>query len=314
VTLPVRAVIIKSARRVFDCQTESGELVSATALGNLLKQEQLCVGDSVLIKDGIIHELYPRKNVVYRQLVRDKSRTHVASNVDFLLIVLSAQMPVFKEGILDRYLIRSAQWNIPALVIFNKMDLFSEETSLSLSYQWERIKTCAHSAYEVSSKTPSYKQRFLSSGFEELKAAIASKTVLLLGPSGVGKSHLISALSEGQLLLKSNDVGRVGKGVHTTTWAERYQCKNFSIIDSPGVRSISLNDLLPDELIHYYPDLLPITLKCKFTNCDHSEKSSRCAFALAENKDNIFIQSRLESYLRIKEELAQGDQWDKDHY
>jgi ribosome biogenesis GTPase len=82
----------------------------------------------------------------------------------------------------------------------------------------------------------------------------------------------------------------------------------MSLIDSPGIRSFGVEDLLEEELITYFPDLEEGAVKCKFSNCHHEEKSSGCFFysVLDQNAPSTkLIMSRLESYKRMKEEISQ---------
>ena len=77
-------------------------------------------------------------------------------------------------------------------------------------------------------------------------------------------------------------------------------------MDSPGMRSYSLDDLLPEDLIHYFPDLLVLASQCRFHNCQHTEQSAGCAFfdheKLSEQNPK-FIQMRLKSYFQILNDL-----------
>lgn len=315
------AIILKSSRRVFTCQINDGPIVEATALGKLLKDDALVTGDEVELMqqdaDWIIESLHPRKNFIYRQLLREKKQKIIAANVDAMIIVMSAELPSFKRGLLDRYLVRASQWNIAAHVVFNKMDLYQPKLATAtklaadtfdLDYEKNRILELTPFVYELSAAKPEYQNRFLTLGRVELLQNILGKTVIFLGQSGVGKSKLINQLSDHEFALKSQEIGKVGKGVHTTTWAEMIQCAHFNIIDSPGVRTFSLNDLTLEELIHYMPDLARIAIKCKFSNCGHQHNTKGCAFygpeVLSLNPiQQEIIYSRLGSYHYLQQDL-----------
>ncbi len=135
-----------------------------------------------------------------------------------------------------------------------------------------------------------------------------------MGQSGVGKSKTISALCGGEVELKTHAVSRVGKGSHTTTWAEIVDWGDFTLIDSPGVRSFSLEDIPQDELLSYFPDVEGLATRCKFSNCKHEENSKGCAFWADRDLDSYetrLIHSRLESFKRIDEEVRAIPQWQK---
>ena len=226
------------------------------------------------------------------------------------MIIASGEKPDYKRGLVDRYLIRMGQWNLPAILIFNKMDIF--EPHFDLQFEMKRLKELNVQGFEVSSTDPNYKPRFLDQGFNELQLYLKNKTAILLGQSGVGKSRLITELSEGKTQLLSGELGSVGKGAHTTTWAEMIDCKNFFLIDSPGIRSMSLSDIYQDELLEYFPDLEKHSNQCKYQNCEHLENSQGCYFKSLDPQSDQMLLSRLESYQRIRDEVSTKAHWERD--
>ena len=66
-----------------------------------------------------IERVHERSNAIFRNLPREQRKKVIASNVDVMLIVMSAGKPSFKRGLMDRYLVRSDYWNVPAFVVFN---------------------------------------------------------------------------------------------------------------------------------------------------------------------------------------------------
>ncbi|MBY0414842.1 MAG: ribosome small subunit-dependent GTPase A, partial [Bdellovibrionales bacterium] len=288
----------------------SGEMVMATALGNLLKGDEnsIVVGDYVMIDEhNTIMEVLPRMNEMYRLIIREQKKKVTASNCELMVIVSSVSRPEYKRGIVDRFLVRAHQWGIRPLMVFNKMDQF-EENQLDIKFELDRMNNLGIECFEVSAVNESYKPRFLELGLDDLKNRLQGKTSIFLGQSGVGKSKLISAVSDGKIKLLSRDVGRVGKGTHTTTWSEIVDCEAMSLIDSPGIRSFGVEDLLEEELITYFPDLEEGAVQCKFSNCSHEEGTNGCFFytKLDQNAyETQLIMSRLESFLRMKEEISQ---------
>lgn len=319
--MTIRARIFRSSKRNFDCQCEdTKEIVVATALAVLLKEDHLVVGDWVGLipppkpgEDWVITEVYKRQNSVFRNLPREQRKKVIASNVDVMLVVVSAGKPAYKRGLVDRYLVRSSYWDIPAFVVFNKMDLHDEQ-EFDLSFEADRLKWLNVECFEVSAEVDSYAHRFLPLGMKELDEKLRNKTAILLGHSGVGKSRLITHLSHGKVKLLSGELGKVGKGAHTTTWAELVDAAGFTLIDSPGVRSMSLSDLTKEELLYGFSDINEWSTKCKFaSNCAHDENSKGCFFqGLEKNKrENQLILSRLDSYKRVLEEVSTVPDWQK---
>lgn len=306
-----KARVFKSGKREFDCKLiDSGDMVMATALGNLLKGDEnsIVVGDYVMIdENNTIVEVLPRTNEMFRLIVREQKKKVTASNCDLMVIVSSVSRPEYKRGIVDRFLVRAHQWGIRPLMVFNKMDEFNPDI-LDIKFELDRMNNLGIECFEVSAAIPEYKNQYLELGIEDLKNRLQGKTSIFLGQSGVGKSKLISATSEGKIKLLSRDVGKVGKGTHTTTWSEIVDCETMSLIDSPGIRSFGVEDLLEEELITYFPDLEEGAVQCKFSNCSHEEGMAGCYFhtKLDQNAyETTLIMSRLESFMRMKEEISQ---------
>jgi ribosome biogenesis GTPase len=79
------------------------------------------------------------------------------------------------------------------------------------------------------------------------------------------------------------------------------------LIDSPGIRSFGVEDLLEEDLITYFPDIEAGAVNCKFSNCEHRADSKGCFFHSTfeqSSRENQLIVSRLESFTRMKEEIS----------
>lgn len=311
-----KAKIIKSSKRIFECKDHLGNTVQATAHGKLFKNSSPVVGDSVfLIKNQQnefeIIEIEERKNEIYRQLVREKKKKVIASNIDLICIVMSVSLPEYKRGLVDRYLLRSVLWEIPTVLVFNKMDEYDHQ--IDISFESKRIKDLGIECFEVSSTQESYLNKFLTKNLNDLKKLFEGKTTILMGQSGVGKSKLISAISGGEVELISGELAKVGKGAHTTTWAEIISFSNFDLVDSPGVRTLSINDISVDDLDRLFPDIFKYFQHCKFSDCKHLSNSKGCYFhQLDENNfEDQMILSRVESYIRFKQEIEEIPEWQR---
>ncbi|MBT6325446.1 MAG: ribosome small subunit-dependent GTPase A [Bdellovibrionales bacterium] len=314
------ALVCRSAARTFDCRIEgSNQLVTASALGNLLKgNDTIVVGDKVNLEEQrpnefVITKVMPRENEIFRMIVRENKKKVTAANCDLMIIFTSVSRPEYKRGIIDRFLVRAFQWGIRPLVVFNKMDEYIED-NFNVQEEVSRLDSLNIECFEVSAKFPDYKNRYLKNGMIELKKIISHNISIFLGQSGVGKSKIISHLSAGKVDLKTNIVGKAGKGSHTTTWSEIVDCGDFAMIDSPGIRSFSLDDISPDQLIEFFPDISDISCSCKFRNCEHRDQDLGCAFwndkIVSLDKRDLVL-SRLSSFNKIKIEISQTPQWQK---
>ena len=313
--------VIRSAQREFDVRNEDGQIITATARGNLLKKDNnVVVGDYVelerIVETGEwqIVAIKERESEIFRVSIREQKKKVTAANCDLLVILSSVSRPAYKQGIVDRFLVRACQWGIRPIIVFNKMDEYDAEKSPDLTFEELRMKRLGAECYEICAKEgEAYEPQFLEQGWKELVERLHKRTAIFLGQSGVGKSQTITKLSGGQVELKTKAVGKVGKGSHTTTWSELVELPNFYLIDSPGIRSFSLDDINPKELLSYFPDLEEISVHCKFTDCKHTEKSKGCAFHNndLEERELEAINSRLDSYQRIHEEASQVPIWSK---
>lgn len=317
----MRGRILKSSMREFTCRLmDRGARVQATAYGSLLKNDDLVVGDYVEIEhqkdEYVITKLHERSNEIYRLLVREQKKKVTAANVDFMIILCSVSRPSFKRGFLDRFLVRAHQWKITPLIVFNKMDEFKPK-KLDLSFEIERMKFAGARCYEIAAKNPGLAPQYGGENFATLAELLKSKTALFVGQSGVGKSTTINALTGGEVDLRTQEVGKVGKGTHTTTWSEIIEYEGLDLIDSPGIRSLSLEDLDPEELIGFFPEIEVMAHACKFSNCTHTSDAADCAFFHSEEIEKAdehtreMIWSRLEAYQRIHEEIAQIPHWER---
>jgi len=313
--MTTKARIFRSSKRQFDCQIEGSKtIIKANAAASLLKEDHIVVGDFVEINDEkFIEKVLPRTSSIFRNLPREQKKKVIAANVDVMLVVVSIGKPSYKRGLVDRYLARSGFWEVPAYVVFNKSDQYDPE-EFDLSFEAERLKWLNVECFEVSATDKSVGPKYLKDGFEDLTKKILGKTAILLGHSGVGKSRLITELSEGKAQLLSGELGKVGKGAHTTTWAELIDADTFTLIDSPGVRSMSLSDLTKENLLYSFHDINEWSTKCQFSsNCTHNPNSKGCFFQKLDpaKREDQLILSRLDSYQRILDEVANIPDWQK---
>lgn len=311
-----KARVYRSSAREFECKDmETGEMLTATPLGNLLKGDNsIVVGDVVNLDDeGVITSIDERKSEIYRFLPRVQKKKITAANCDLLIILNSVSKPEFKRGLADRFLLRASQWGIKPVMIFNKMDQFVDQ--FDFNFEVDRLKELGVECFEISAKFPETEKKFLSRGTEEFKEFIKGRTAIFLGQSGVGKSKTISLVAGMDIELKTKEIGKGGKGSHTTTWSEIIDCGDFTLIDSPGIRSFSLEDLVGEQLLELFPDLEERAVTCKFSDCKHTKGTKGCAFHLPnldpDSYEGRLIHSRLESYLKVYEEITENPAWSK---
>ncbi|UUV21292.1 ribosome small subunit-dependent GTPase A [Paenimyroides aestuarii] len=245
------------------------------------------------IVTGIITTIHERKNYLIRKSVNLSKQVHIiASNIDLLFILVTIDNPVTTTSFIDRLLVTAEAYDIEAVLVFNKVDTFSEETlndQLYLQYIYESI---GYRCLRVSAAE--------GKGLEKLKAEMTDKVSMFTGHSGVGKSTLVNALEPG-LNLKTKEISEQHQqGQHTTTFAEMYDLSfNAKIIDTPGIRGFGIVDMEPQEVGDYFPEFFKLKDQCKFNNCLHREEP-HCAVKDALDNDEISW-SRYKSYIQILE-------------
>jgi len=256
------------------------------------------VGDQVgfeRIEDGtgVIREIESRRNYIIRKSVNLSRQAHIiAANVDHAYLVVTLVAPPTSTEFIDRFLVTAEANHIPVTIVFNKIDIYA---ALELELLAELVATYSSAGYEcmcISVFDPDDVDRF--------RTRLADKVSLLSGHSGVGKSSLINALEEGLELKTAEISDHHREGKHTTTFAEIFQLSNNGyIIDTPGIKGFGIVHIEKESIAHYFPEMLALLSKCKFSNCVHINEPA-CAVKEAVENGGI-AESRYHSYLSIYE-------------
>nr|MBP6295257.1 ribosome small subunit-dependent GTPase A [Hydromonas sp.] len=182
------------------------------------------------------------------------------------------------------------------LIVLNKADV-----SELLPLARKRLRLYAKLGYrviEVSANQP-------DSLDSELIPALAGKTTLLMGQSGMGKSSLINALIP-DANLRTREISSVlNSGKHTTTFSRLFDCdldgQASQIIDSPGFEQFGMAQFSVSQIQHAMPEFVPYLGTCKFHNCTHVHEPA-CAILDAVARGEI-AEFRHEFYLRLLQQL-----------
>jgi ribosome biogenesis GTPase len=248
----------------------------------------------------IISHIHERRNYINRQSPHRRHQHHIiASNLDQSILFATIKSPRTSQGFIDRFLITSEAFHIPAIIIFNKADLYAAK-EMKQYQEWSDMYTKAgYTVYLISMET--------GEGVQEVKAALKNKTTLISGHSGVGKSSFINAIFP-ELDLRTEEVSDwSGKGMHTTTFAEMFDLPfGGSIIDTPGVKEFGLVDISRQELSHYFPEMRALIQECQFNNCLHINEPG-CAIKKAVKESRMHM-LRYISYCTILETIEEKGQ------
>jgi ribosome biogenesis GTPase len=216
----------------------------------------------------------------------------MAANVDQAIFVMTLKSPKTSLGFLDRFLVTAEAFRIPVQIVFNKMDLLSEE---------EQDQVFEYAAlYQELGYGILFTSIPKNEGVEEFRAIFQQKVSLLAGHSGVGKSSLMNLVAPG-LQIKTKEISDFAqKGVHTTTYATMWEMNPGTyLIDSPGINEMGVYEVEKAELAHYFPEMRALLGECKFNNCLHLSEPS-CAVRKSVDEGEIAA-SRYLSYLSIFE-------------
>lgn len=305
----MKALVYKSTGSWYIVKDQAGRMHNARMKGifkidDITSTNPVSVGDEVEIESeagqegsAMITQIHPRHNYINRQSPRFKHQHHiVAANLDQSLLVATLREPRTSQGFIDRFLVASEMYHVPALIIFNKSDLYKKK-EMDKFEQWKDM-------YEAIGYQVILTSVEEGRGIDEVKIALKDKTTLISGHSGVGKSTLLNAILPG-LQLKTQDVsGWSGKGMHTTTFAEMFDLPfGGRIIDTPGMREFGLVDVSKQELSHYFPEMRGRLNDCQFNNCLHVNEPG-CAIKQAVEDQEIH-ENRYLSYLGILDSIGE---------
>ena len=245
-----------------------------------------------------ITEVEERRNYIIRRSTNLSKESHIlASNIDQVALIVTVNHPVTSTTFIDRFLATCEAYRVRALLIFNKIDLLTEEELAQLAELRALYESIGYETVEMSA---------ISIQSSEIFPLLAGKVTLLSGNSGVGKSTLLNALFGREVTRTGKISDAHDKGMHTTTFSEMYELVESQkskveskgwIIDTPGIKGFGTIDFEREEVSHYFPEIFRISRDCRFGNCTHTNEPG-CAVQEATIKGSIAI-SRYESYLSL---------------
>ena len=299
----MKARIYKSTGSWYSVKLENGQFSQARIKG-VIKLDAITSTNPIAVGDWVdcameedaeqavmIHTIAVRDNYVARQSPHNKRQQHIiASNMDQSILLATLKSPKTSQGFIDRFLVSCEAFHIPAIIVFNKADIYGPEELERYAELEEMYQAVGYQVLLIS-----IEQKI---GLEPLDALLKNKTTLVSGHSGVGKSSLINYLFPDLELTTQEVSGWSGKGMHTTTFAQMYDYPGGgAVIDTPGMRELGLVNLEKEELAQYFPEMRAKMQDCQFNNCQHINEPG-CAVKAAVEK-GIISEARFFSYVDL---------------
>ena len=281
--------LVKARDNFLECRIKGKIRLKNTSTTN-----PIAVGDHVIFElendgNGIISDILPRTNYIIRKSVNLSKQHHIiASNIDISVLVVTLNNPTTSQNFIDRFLVSCQAYDIPVIIAFNKIDIYSKKESNELEKLIKIYKKIGYSCELISAK--------YGNGLNELINLMKNKTCIISGHSGVGKSTLINSISP-NLQLKTKEISSShNQGKHTTTYAEMFDLdSNIRIIDTPGIRGFGLVDISKYELGDFFPEFFIAKQQCKFNNCLHLDEPD--CNVKKKIKEGEIYESRYNTYL-----------------
>ncbi len=295
--------VIRGDARVYHVEID-GEIRQFAPRGKLFDtlskdvKNPVAVGDRVRVSlDGDppgVEEVLERRNYLPRVASSHDPREQILfANVDQLVVLCSIDKPRFSSSRADRILAACEYYEIPALLVLNKIDLDTDDAAgdIRQTYEEAGLEVLETSATE-------------GKGLEALVERLRGRVTVFYGASGAGKSTLLNAIQPG-LDLKVGKISRYWEqGRHTTTYSQMYRLDAIDawVVDTPGIRSFRLFGINKAELRDCFPEFAKYQGNCRYVNCSHDHEPDCAVFAAVERAE--IAPTRYQSYVEILDELA----------
>ncbi len=232
--------------------------------------------------------LAPRDSVLERAEQHARFKP-LAANLTHLGIV-SAAPPGIDTLLIDEFCVAARRAGLGAIIIINKYRSLSAEQQYAADRLLEAYRAAGHTALACEAAD--------ADGIASVSEGLAGRVVALVGASGVGKSSIV------QRLLPDRDVrvgavsAATGLGSHTTSVTFWYELPgNGALVDSPGVRRWSVEELSHDDVRAGFGDIAELAEGCRFNDCKHTVEPE-CAVTRALNSGQL-ARFRYDNYCKL---------------
>ncbi len=265
-----------------------GEATYTCKIKGKMKQKRfsLVTGDRVLLEaenngEGMIKNVLPRKNFLLRPAM---------SNIDLFVAAFACAAPDFSFLLADKLLALAELAQIPVILVLNKADQAPEGLIEQVKNVYEAV---GYEVYAISAKE--------GTGVAALKERLRGRLCAFGGPSGVGKSSTINAIDSSVELRTGTVSEKIGRGRHTTRFAQLLPFDEGYIADTPGFGNLLLEGVEEAQILSAFREFADYEYGCHFCPCSHTHEPV-CGVKTAVAAGKIAA-SRYASYLAMLEEI-----------
>ena len=246
----------------------------------------LATGDLVLLEagkagEGMIKRVLPRKNFLPRPTM---------ANLDLFVATFACAAPDFSFLLADKLLALAELAKIPTILVLNKEDQAPSGLIERVRGIYEAI---GYEVFTISAKN--------GTGVEALRERLKGKICAFGGPSGVGKSSTINDIDSNVDLRTGAVSEKIGRGKHTTRFAQLLPFDEGYIADTPGFGNLLLEGLETEQVLAAFREFAEFEAGCRFCPCSPTHEPV-CGVKEAVRAGKIAA-SRYESYLAMLEEI-----------
>jgi len=295
-------VVLKSTGSRYRVLYGEGKTINCSIKGKLRISEfrttnPIAVGDNILFEidrksnSGIITEVLDRRNWILRKASNLSKHSQIlAANIDQVFLMITIILPETPIEFIDRFLITAEAYRVPAKIIINKTDLYSENELTKMEYLESIYTKIGYECIRLSLKE--------QANLKILRDLMNGKTSLISGNSGVGKTTLLNVLNP-LLKLKTAEISDYHKqGKHITTYPEMHRMPfDTFVIDTPGIKGFGVVDMQRNEIYHFFREIFQRSKECRFNNCLHLDEPGCAVRSAVETGEIAFL--RYKSYLNI---------------
>ncbi|MBN1760142.1 MAG: ribosome small subunit-dependent GTPase A [Chitinispirillaceae bacterium] len=284
--------MVEEQKNYFVVDTAEGSFLTTTS-GSLKKQRKKpCTGDLV---DLTIIDTDTRRGVI--TTIRKRTtyiKRPALANCSLLLCLSTFKEPPLNLETLDRLLVYALLHELQPCVVFNKADILSDDERDELERVADVYRHAGHPVVTTSA--------FSREGLDALLDLCSGRLAAFAGPSGVGKSTLLSTIFPDIDFRIGNLSCCATRGTHTTTNVTLHPLGNKGYIaDTPGLAWIDLPAVPEENIVFCFDEIARNTGKCRFNNCIHDNEPG-CAVD-EEVKKGIIAPWRHAHYLKFRNEM-----------